>query len=211
MFEGWTDERFYAWLGGFFDGEGCIHLPPLGVDVSVANTCEDVVRAIADRTDMGIVQSMAFDAVPWKTKHHWRVRSLDEALRLLTAIRPHLVIKGPKADEAIRRAQKHAALVTAVAQRNDRIRQMATSRTMTEIAAALGLCRQTVAEVLHPERRERHNARRRKGTLRPSSRKFRAGHLKMPVGNVSQKCVGVYEPHAASPSDRTQSQSTFAT
>ena len=105
MFQDWTDERFAAWFAGFFDGEGCIHLPPkgIGVEVTVANTVEGVITGICERLQCGIITAVEFNEDRWKTKYHWRVRNYADAESVILVMYPHLVIKQAKADEALNR------------------------------------------------------------------------------------------------------------
>ncbi|RJQ10892.1 MAG: hypothetical protein C4551_01930 [Bacillota bacterium] len=102
MFDTWTDDQFYAWLAGFFDGEGCIHIPNQpGIDVSISNTSQALIEAIRVRVGLGIIEEITFSKENWRTKYSWRVRRYSEAESLLLRIRPFLTIKAAKADEAL--------------------------------------------------------------------------------------------------------------
>lgn len=103
MFDAWTDDQFTAWLAGFFDGEGCIHIPKsgVGIDCSIASTTRDVIEAVHARLSLGTTEQVAFDRENWKTKYVWRVRRYSEAEIIISRMRPFLTIKAAKADEAL--------------------------------------------------------------------------------------------------------------
>lgn len=102
MFDHWTDDQFRTWLAGYFDGEGCIHIPKVtGIAISIASTNREVIEAIHVRTGIGTVQHVVFDRENWKDKFDWRVRRYGEANTFLNWVRPFLTIKAPKADEAL--------------------------------------------------------------------------------------------------------------
>lgn len=147
MFEGWSDDVFAAWLAGYFDGEGCIHLPKtgIGIDVSIASTTQPVIEAIHARIRLGIVDRVTFDRENWKTKFSWRLRRYAEAQQVLLLMRPYLTIKAAKADIALdylrakldKTAQRHHLYAEVV--------QMVDSGVpRSEIAEALGVSRKRV-------------------------------------------------------------------
>jgi hypothetical protein len=99
-----SDELFYVWLAGFFDGEGCVHLPKRGVDISIANTDRGIIRLIARRTGVGIINEISYSRPEWKTKYHWRVRNYPHAAKFLSRVIPYLSLKHDSAIAAMDRA-----------------------------------------------------------------------------------------------------------
>lgn len=147
-FASWPDDIFFAWLGGFFDGEGCIYLPKgPGVEVSVANTEAGVIHSIHKRLHAGVITEVKFLSNNWKTKYHWRLRNLPEVYELLLRMRPFLTIKAAKADLALAKARKYLDERAAIVERNNAILEMLKTHKKYEVAAHFGVTRQTVYSV----------------------------------------------------------------
>jgi hypothetical protein len=168
MFEQWTDEQFIIWFAGFFDGEGCIYIPKgPGAEVSVANTNREVIEAIHQRLNLGIVVEVEFVSHNWNTKYHWRLRNLPEIYDLLTRLRPFLTIKAEKADRALAKAGLYVEAKRALAERNVGILEMLKTHKQHEVATAFNLTRQTVATVSATGGRIKKMGRRRRSDVRP--------------------------------------------
>jgi DNA-binding CsgD family transcriptional regulator len=136
----WSEEQFICWLAGFFDGEGCIHLPPRGIDVSIASTDRAVIEAIQAHTCIGVINVVTYDRAEWRTKYHWRVRNLPEAGALLRRLRPFLFIKAAQAYLAIQRCDAWDAKRVSLAARNAEIIALAGSGVShREISRRFGL------------------------------------------------------------------------
>lgn len=148
MFKGWTDDQFSAWLAGFFDGEGCIYLSPkgTGVELSIANTVQEVIVGICERLQCGIITAVEFNEERWRTKYHWRVRNYADAEHVLSLIRPYLVVKQVKADEALERI-RHSAW-RGYKQRDQEIIALAKEgHAYTELAERFRLSYRSVARI----------------------------------------------------------------
>lgn len=147
MFDGWSNEVFAAWLAGYFDGEGCVHIPKngIGIDVSIASTTQEVIEAIHARTGHGLVEMVTFERKNWKTKFSWRLRRYSEAHAMLTLMRPYLTIKALKADEALsylkakldKTTERHALYLEVA-------RMIDSGIPRSDVAEALGIRRKTV-------------------------------------------------------------------
>lgn len=149
MFDSMDDTQFACWLAGFFDGEGCIHIPKFGVEVSIASTDRAVIEAIQQRTGIGVVVVVTYDKVEWKTKYHWRVRNYPQAGAILRFMRPFLAIKGAKADEALVRTDKWDQKRALLKQRNQEILDMvASGKTCKETGKYFGLSPESVRLVV---------------------------------------------------------------
>lgn len=125
MFDTWTDDQFAAWLAGFFDGEGCIQVPKVGIDVSIAGTERAVIEAIQTKLGVGTITEVTYDRPEWRTKYHWRVRNYPQAQMVLRMMRPFLTIKAAKADEALVRTAAWGTKRSNLAERNRRILELA--------------------------------------------------------------------------------------
>lgn len=165
LFDGWTDDQFTAWFAGFFDGEGCIYIPKnaIGMEMSVANTDRPVIDGIHARLGLGIIMQVTFSKKNWKTKFHWRLRNMPEIHSLLQRVRPFLVIKTTKADEALRVAAHYIKLRDDKLARNMRIVEMVKTHKLGEVAKEFGLSRQTVADIRDRGGRTKPMGRRRRG------------------------------------------------
>jgi DNA-binding CsgD family transcriptional regulator len=140
MFDSWTDEQFIAWLAGFMDGEGCIYLQTKqqhSVEITLANTEREVMCAIYERMQMGVLNETTYSKSEWKTKYTWRIRNYDDACSLLTRLLPFLVIKRAKAEEAIQRVNMAYAIRDAMNERNQQVRAMKAQGTSTKEIASL--------------------------------------------------------------------------
>lgn len=127
MFDTWTDEQFYPWLAGFFDGEGCVYLhikQQHSVDVSISNTNRAVIEGIYNRVRLGSLSETTYTKAEWKTKYTWRIRSYDDAHAFLSQLLPFLIIKRDAAIEAIHRVDMAYAIRNAMIERNQEIRAM---------------------------------------------------------------------------------------
>lgn len=144
------DLQFSAWLAGFFDGEGCVYLPPVtGVQITIANTQEDLIDAIYSRINLGVRTQTFYSKVNWKTKHCITIRRYDEATVFLQLILPFLTIKKPKALEAISRADSCLARRQANIDRNKEIIAMVMSgMSHKEVALRFGVCRSSVTLIM---------------------------------------------------------------
>ena len=156
MFENWNDDRFAIWLAGFFDGEGCVYLPPsgVGVEVSIAGTCREAIESIHRRIGFGIVTEIRFENVGgrWKTKYHWRVRNYPHAHRVLTLLLPHLTIKADVAARALERIAPNMARREAMERRNNEMRRLrAEGMTQREIGERFRISTRSVQQVLYRE------------------------------------------------------------
>ncbi len=165
MFETFSDEIFMAWFAGFFDGEGCIYTNPDGkaMEITVANTERDVIRAIHERLGFGIISETTFSTHNWKTKYQWRLRNMPEIHALLSRMRPYLTIKACKADRAMELAASYIHQRREMAERNKSVLEMLKTHRQFEVADAFGLTRQTVATIKRSGGRLRPMGRRRKG------------------------------------------------
>lgn len=187
MFTDWSDDRFAAWLAGFFDGEGCIHLPKsgVGIELSIANTVPDVITAIHKRVGLGIVTKIEFAGVSWKTKYHWRVRNYPEADAVLRMIRPHLVIKADQADAAVAFIAPKIEERRAMARRNAEIRQLsADGWKQRAIAERFEISVRSVQQVLY-RTDERQPWQPRRETDGRFLRRSTQRHLKAKVAPVT--------------------------
>lgn len=140
MFESWTDEQFYPWLAGFFDGEGCVYLQikqQHSVEVSISNTNRAVIEGIYDRVCLGTLTETTYGKAEWKTKYTWRVRDYRDARVFLLRLLPFLVIKQNAAIEAIARVDTAYAIRDAMIERNQQIRAMKKDGASTKELAAL--------------------------------------------------------------------------
>lgn len=138
--EHWTEEQFTCWLAGFFDGEGCIHLPARGIEVSIASTDPASVRAIQARMGIGVITVVTYDKAEWRTKYHWRVRNLPDAHAILSRLYPFLTIKAVKAALALKRCDEWRTKSAALAARNVEITALAQSGiSHREISRRFGL------------------------------------------------------------------------
>jgi hypothetical protein len=180
MFTDWSDDRFAAWLAGFFDGEGCIHLPKsgIGIELSIANTVQAVIEAIHKRVGLGIVTRIEFSGVAWKTKFHWRVRNYPEADIVLRLMRPHLVLKADQADAALSVIAPKIEERRKMMERNTTIRRLrAEGWKQRDIAEHFGICVGSVQQVLY-RKDERQPWQSRKATDGRFLRRSTQRHLK---------------------------------
>lgn len=161
MFSHMTDDQFTCWLAGFFDGEGCIHLPKIGIDVSIAGTERAVIEGIQRRLGVGVINETVYDRAEWKPKYHWRVRNYPDADRVLHMIRPYLTIKAKKADEALVRTGAWLSARGGMAARNARIVEMAEQGMMyKDIATEMGLDARTIGYIVRGIIRDGHHVRK---------------------------------------------------
>lgn len=136
----WSDDVFAAWLAGYFDGEGSVHLPAVGIDVSIASTDRPVIEAIFRRLDIGTIQQVTFDQPGWNTKYHWRVRNYPHAERLLRLMLPYLTIKAEAARRALVAIDERQGSRRAKRERNEEIlRLVAAGVRRREIADRFGV------------------------------------------------------------------------
>lgn len=92
------DQLEVAWIAGFFDGEGCVY-------ISTPRSRSFVTIAQKDPTTLQFVQSYFGGRIygeqgPMRNSHILRLRS-EEAVTFLLAVRPHLRVKGSKADQFV--------------------------------------------------------------------------------------------------------------
>lgn len=150
-FADYTDHEFAVWLAGFFDGEGCVHLPPkTGIEVTIANTDINVIYSIHRRLGIGTLEEVTFSNENWRTKYCWRIRRADEAATLFRHIRLYSTIKADAIDRAMERiipiAQKRASLD----ERNDEALALAAEGVpYPEIARRLKMSRTRVGTLVY--------------------------------------------------------------
>lgn len=146
--ESWSDREFACWLAGFFDGEGCVYLNPKAIrscEVSIASTDEHVIRAIHSRIGIGSITKVVYSTSKWKPKYQYRVRNYRDVLVFLETIRPFLIVKAEKADEALLRAQQVYDERELRRNRNMQILEMSASGFLDrEIASKLGVSRSLI-------------------------------------------------------------------
>ena len=79
------------WLGGFFDGEGCVSFN--GIDtyftpiVTITSTAEEVLYNIQQTLDIGGIADQRNGCFTWT------VTSIEDAMLLAKALLPYLVVK----------------------------------------------------------------------------------------------------------------------
>lgn len=150
-FAGWPDRTFWPWLAGFFDGEGCIHLPKnhVGIDVSVSNTNRDLIESLHRHVGMGYIEEITFDQPGWNTKYSWRVRRYADARHVIIQMREWLTIKADAADAAMLRIAAVARRASETRGRHaDVVRLSNTGMAQKDIAEQLNLNRGTVSVII---------------------------------------------------------------
>ena len=94
-----------AYLAGLIDGEGCIKLyphikPPC--QITIANNNKKVLDWVKDKLECGNVY---IHKLPPERKHNtqyqWRVASREQIQKILTKIRPYLIIKTDQAEKML--------------------------------------------------------------------------------------------------------------
>lgn len=141
LFSKMADNEFYAWMAGFFDGEGCIYFPKsLGVvEISVGNTDRAVIFAIKKRVGYGGIHSQK-QRENWKRKYAWRVRRYRDARDLLLKIGPYLTIKAAVAKQALFRIDQLTRKLMVREVRNEHLLELfLTGRTRSEVAETMGM------------------------------------------------------------------------
>jgi len=99
-----------AYVAGLFDGEGCIGIRKTkrkysdgtSLDVSITNTCKEVLEWVSNLTPIGMVTERACRNPKWKPTFNYRIRSAFGCYQFLRLIEPHLIIKRVKAQEVIK-------------------------------------------------------------------------------------------------------------
>ena len=111
------------WVGGFFDGEGCIYINPLCVKSTVKGksySYPEIQVIVAQSGDLGKELMLAFQqeygfgkitsthgsSLTKKTPYMTRM-SGKKAISFLEKLEPHLIIKKQKAQEAIKLGREH--------------------------------------------------------------------------------------------------------
>lgn len=150
-FADWPDFRFFAWLGGFFDGEGCVYMKPrrVGIEVSIVNTDLDVIHSIQQRLGYGEIAVLREAGDRHKKQLYWRVRKLHEVRRFLIQVRPYLTVKAERADRAITRIAESTRRQQSQRERYERIAELRQDGlSQSAIAARLGTTRSNIAQFM---------------------------------------------------------------
>jgi hypothetical protein len=102
-----TTEAEWAWVAGVIEGEGCFQIckrparKSQDAAVTVLMTDEDVIRRLQELSGVGRVTGPHIRGVN-KPIWLWRVAKADEAIPLITAIRPWLLARrAARADEVV--------------------------------------------------------------------------------------------------------------
>lgn len=103
------DAEEAAWVGGLFEGEGCITIssprarhPTWSVQLEVKMTDQDTIRRLHAIAGCGGVTAGKDSRPNHSPTWRWRVAEAWEVRRILRAIRPWLGRRrGAKADEAV--------------------------------------------------------------------------------------------------------------
>jgi len=91
-----------AWAAGFFEGEGCIYVPPVeqgrGLRLSVAQSSDDdqpppTLLRFAAVAGCGKVSKLGPNALSKKQRWMWRVQRRAQAQDVLDRLRPFLTLE----------------------------------------------------------------------------------------------------------------------
>lgn len=98
----------YAWAAGFIDGEGCFYSEinkrgSVRVILSVAQRRVEPLLHLRDLFGAGTIDMKP--PVKGTRASVWTVSRRDDLVRVTSAVRPYLVLKGDQADDAIALAQ----------------------------------------------------------------------------------------------------------
>jgi len=102
------DDADVAWVGGLFEGEGCVYIEPSHrVHLEVRMTDEDTIRRLHAVVGCGNVTWQPTTNPRHQSTWRWRTSDAWEVRRILNLIRPWLgQRRGAKADEALEWIQK---------------------------------------------------------------------------------------------------------
>lgn len=102
----WTYDNVSVWLAALIDGEGCITVhkgsrktnngPQLLIELSIGNTCKDLVDAVLFHTGVGYITQYTYKGKNWKTRYMWRVGATG-CRTLIPRVLPWLVAKREQA------------------------------------------------------------------------------------------------------------------
>lgn len=149
-----TDEQFYTWLAGFIDGDGCFSIHPnyrhsklltIGFSIYVAQkyTTSEALYYIKNRLGVGKVY-VSNKGTP-NEKHSWQTVSIYEAIRVVDAVLPYLVVKKAKTKRFSELAKEYAVPpVRGKRPRGSKLRTREEMRKYVEAAVDLNYDRQSV-------------------------------------------------------------------
>lgn len=93
-----------AYFAGLLDGEGGFYLYKKGTGqrpiIQINMTCEKTVRAVQEHFACGTVRMKKVDNPKWKPQWRWCVYYFD-ALSVVRAVRPYLLVKAADADKLL--------------------------------------------------------------------------------------------------------------
>lgn len=157
-FHDWPETTFLAWVAGYFDGEGCVHLRAgnLGVEVTISNTDPNTLRSIQARFGFGAVRVLREPTERHKRQFVWKVNRLRDVRTFLTRVRGYLTTKAPKADLAIKRICESVERQNGLEEQDDKVSELRRSGlSQSAIAARVGTSRANVSRILLRGREER--------------------------------------------------------
>ena len=150
MFDDMNDDQFFAWLAGFFDGEGCLYFRTNrpGFEITIANTDKAVIVGIRDRLKIGVIQEVTYSKENWKTKYAWRVRNYNDCEIVLRPISKFVTVKRNKVISGLARIDDLKEQRKKQDERNMEIVSLAKSgKRYREIAVQFNLSYRTIAMI----------------------------------------------------------------
>lgn len=153
-FHGWPEMTFLAWVAGYFDGEGCVHIRAWnrGVELSIVNTDPNTLHSIRERFGFGALRVLREPTDRHRKQYVWKVVKLADVRSFLIRVRPYLTTKAQKADLAIAYICKSVERQQAQQEQDARVRELrASGLTQREIAERIGTSRTNVSQTLSRE------------------------------------------------------------
>lgn len=111
-----TDERTLAYIAGFFDGEGSVFMTKDYPAVTFSNTCKDVIEWIRGNLGGGsLIETRYINH--YRTSYTLRYQALLEVDKILSALRPYLIVKKKDVDKVLTVVQQKIDEIKLISQR----------------------------------------------------------------------------------------------
>lgn len=146
-----SEDAFIGYVAGFLDGEGSIIFNKVKGNYYIrcvfTNTHEPVLLLIKERLGFGTILKKKIEK-NCKQCFFLYVNSFDDAERLLRLVRPYLIIKAAKADDALAIIDKRSKAIASHKERDETIlSEIKKGVSQTEIAKRFGLSQQMISSI----------------------------------------------------------------